>query len=74
MWGEEEEDLREDLSGLPLERMIGEEEFLGIGDLPEIRYRGSVGDRGDSREEEDGKGTESRAGEREMERDGKLFC
>lgn len=72
MWGEEEEDFREDLSGFPLERMIGEEEFLGIGDLAKIGD-GSVGDRGESREEEDGNGTESRAGGRERKRDGRLF-
>jgi hypothetical protein len=33
MWGEEEEDFRDDLRGLPLERIIGEEAFRGIGDL-----------------------------------------
>jgi len=33
MWGEEEEDFKEDLRGLPLERITGEEAFLGIGDL-----------------------------------------
>ena len=31
--GEEEEDFKEGLRGLPLERIIGEEAFLGIGDL-----------------------------------------
>jgi len=35
MWGEEVEDFKEDLRGLPLERMIGEEAFLGIEDLGE---------------------------------------
>lgn len=31
MWGEEEEDFKEDLRGLPLGRMIGSEGPLGIG-------------------------------------------
>ena len=63
------------MSGLPLERMIGEDEFLGSGDLAENGDGwGSVGDRGESREEEDGKGTESLAGGRERKRDGRLFC
>ena len=60
MLGEEEEDFKEDLRGLPLERMIGEEAFLGIGDLTAFGEKcGSVGDRGESNEEEDGNGTES---------------
>jgi hypothetical protein len=71
MWGEEEEDFREGLSGLPLERMIGEEAFLGIGDL--MTFRGSVGDRGESKDEEDGNGTESWAGGKERKRVGGLF-
>lgn len=33
MLGEEDEDFKEDLRGLPLERTIDDEEFLGIGDL-----------------------------------------
>jgi len=71
MWGEEEEDLREGLSGLPLERMIGEEAFLGIGDL--ITFLGSVGDKGESNEEE-GNGTEPWAVGKERKRGGGLFC
>jgi hypothetical protein len=40
--------------------MIGEEEFLGIGDLTGPgENSGIVGDRGESEEEDDGKGTES---------------
>jgi hypothetical protein len=61
MWGAEEEDFKEDLRGLPLERMTGEESFLGIGD-PGVRvdWGGSMGDRGErGDEEEEGNGTES---------------
>jgi hypothetical protein len=71
MWGEEEEDFKEGLRGLPLERMIGEEAFLGIGDLK--TFRGSVGDRGESNDEVDGNGTESWAGGKERKREGRLF-
>jgi hypothetical protein len=75
MWGEEEEDFKEGLSGLPLERMIGEEAFLGSEDLkPGGEFWSSVGDRGESNDEEDGNGTESRAGGRERKREGRLFC
>jgi len=69
MWGAEDDDFKEDFRGLPLERTTDEEAFLGIGDLSE-GSRGSVGDRGESRDEEDGKGTESWADGREMKRDG----
>lgn len=40
--------------------MIGEEVFLGIGDLKASgELWSSVGDRGESNDEEDGNGTES---------------
>jgi hypothetical protein len=75
MWGEEEEDFKEGLSGLPLERIIGEEAFLGIGDLKVgEEFRGSMGDSGESNDEVDGNGTESWAGGRERKREGGLFC
>jgi hypothetical protein len=75
MWGEEAEDFKEDLRRLPLERMIGEEEFLGSGDLTASGgYWGSIGDRGESKDVEDGNGTESWTGGRERKREGWLFC
>ena len=59
---------------MPLERMIGEDAFLGIGDLKAWEeFWGSVGDRGESNAEEDGNGTESWAGGRERKREGGLF-
>jgi len=64
--------LREGLRGLPLERMIGEEAFLGIGDL--MTFLGSVGDKGESNEEVDGNGTEPWAGGKERKRVGGVFC
>jgi hypothetical protein len=71
MWGEEEEDFKEGLRGLPLERMIGEEVFLGIGDLKANgELWSSVGDRGESKDEVDGNGTESRTGGRVRKREG----
>ena len=72
MWGEEE-DLEEGLSGLPVERMIGEEAFLGIGDL--ITFLGSARDKGESNDDDDeGNGTESWAVGKERKGDGGLFC
>jgi hypothetical protein len=58
-----------------LERITGEEVFLGIEDLePSRGLRGSVGDRGESKAEVDGNGTESWAGGRERKREGRLLC
>jgi hypothetical protein len=73
IWGEEEQDFKEDLRGLPLERMTGEEAFLWSGLLTAFGVNcGSVGDRED--EEDDGNGTESCVGGRERKREGWLFC
>ena len=68
MWGEEEEDFKEGLRGLPLERMIGEDVFLDLNASGELWS--SVGDRGESNDEVDGNGTESWAGGRERKREG----
>lgn len=58
MTGEELADLRDGLSGLPLERMIGEEVVRGRGDfVPEDGARLVEGDKGERRAEE-GNGTE----------------
>jgi hypothetical protein len=54
--------------------MIGEEAFLGIGDLTGDGIRGPVGERGESNDEVDGNGTESWAGGKERKREGGVFC
>jgi hypothetical protein len=64
MWetGELLADLRDGLSGLPLERMIGEEVVRGKGDFRAGEGARLVeGDKGDRREE-DGNGTEPSPG------------
>ena len=72
MWGEEEENLEEGLSGLPVERMIGEEAFLGIGDL--ITFLGSARDKGESNDDDEGNGTESWAVGKERKGVARFFC
>ena len=58
-----------------MERIIGEEAFLGIGDLNANEESwDSMGDKGESSDEEDGNGTESWAGGKERKRGGGLFC
>lgn len=63
IWGEEDADFKDGFNGLPLERMIGEERVRGKGDFaPEgVRFV-SDGESGESKEEDEGKGTEPSPG------------